>query len=76
MPEIRHYTVRQVREVKVTANSAVDAARLAEAAFVHGHLGHTTSIAADKGPEGVWGNTMSHIREIDLHVTEDRYGKS
>lgn len=76
MPEIRHYTVRQVREVKVHANSAVDAARIAAAAFEHGHLGATTSVAAGKSPDGVWGNTMSRIREIDLHVTEERYGKS
>lgn len=76
MPEVRRYTVTQIREIKVHANSAVDAARIAEAAFEHGHLGTTPSVAANKGPEGVWGNTMSRIREIDLHVTEDRYGKS
>lgn len=71
MPEMRHYIVTQVREVKVTANSIVDAGRIASAAFEHGHLGTTTSVAQGKSPEGVWGNTMSRIREIDLHVREE-----
>lgn len=72
MPEIRHYVVQQVREVKVTANSATGAALLAEAAFEHGHALGSTAIAAGKAPEGVWGNTMSRVREIDLHVVERR----
>lgn len=76
MPEIRRFIIQQVREVEVDANSVVDAARIASAAFEHGHLGTTTAVAAGKAAEGVWGNTMSRTREIDLHVTEKRYGKS
>jgi hypothetical protein len=33
MPEIRYYTVTQEREVKVSANSPVEAAQIADAAF-------------------------------------------
>lgn len=72
MPEIRHYVVQQIREVKIDANSASDAAQLAEAVFEHGHLGGSTAIAKDKAPEGVWGNATTRVREIDLHVKERR----
>lgn len=33
MPEIQYYTVTQTREVKVSAQSALDAARIASLAF-------------------------------------------
>jgi len=33
MPEIRYYTVTQEREVKVSANNVIDAARIADAVF-------------------------------------------
>jgi hypothetical protein len=36
MPEMISYTVTQTREVKVTANSMVDAIRIAEVAFDKG----------------------------------------
>jgi hypothetical protein len=33
MPEFRQFTIIQTREVKVVANSATDAARIAQLAF-------------------------------------------
>lgn len=33
MPEIRYYTVTQEREVKISANSPIDAANLADRIF-------------------------------------------
>lgn len=71
MPEIRTFIVTQTREVKVTANSAADAMLLAEAAFVHGQ-NSANGIAIGKGPEGIWGNTDSRIREVGLAVEERR----
>jgi hypothetical protein len=70
MPEIRYFVVTQTREVKVTANSAADAVLLAEAAFEHGQMNSEPSIAAGKSPEGIWGNTRSRIREIEINARE------
>lgn len=69
MPQIRHYIVRQTREVKVDANSAVDAARIADAAFSHGQ-DTNGSVAAGKGPEGIWGNTTSRVKTIKVNVKD------
>lgn len=66
MPEIRHFIVTQTRSVKVDANNATDAVRLASAAFEHGQNADF-GIARDKGPEGIWGNTSSQIKEESLH---------
>lgn len=68
MPEIVHYKVTQTREVEVAANSAADAARIAEAAFLHGQDGNH-SVAHGRGPTGIFGNTVGRIRETDLRVT-------
>lgn len=62
MPEIRYYTVRQEREVKVQANSPVEAAQIAQRAFD----GETYAL-----PEDVWGNPTSAVRDRDLVVRED-----
>lgn len=66
MPEVRYYTVTQEREVKVSANSAIDAARIANAAF---------ESAKDENPKsslaGVWGNITTNIRVRDIVVRED-----
>lgn len=59
MPEIRYYTIRQLREVKVWANSSVDAAQVANAEF----NGHDTDVA---------GRVTSPIREVEILVREDR----
>ena len=71
MPEIRRYIVTQTREVHVTANSAADAVRLADAAFEHGQ-NSDSGIARDKAPEGVWGNTESRIRTVETWAKEKR----
>ena len=70
MPEARHFKVTQTREVLVTANTAVDAARIAEAAFTHGQ-DTTGGVAYGKAPQGVWGNTNRKIREIRVEVQEE-----
>lgn len=70
MPEVRYYTVTQERQVKVTANSAVDAARIAEDAFENGQHKSEPSVASS-GIEGIWGNTRSFVRTVDIHVRED-----
>lgn len=71
MPAIRRYVVKQTREVEVTANSAVDACRIAEAAFEHGQNADG-GVARDKGPAGVWGNTDTHIRTVEVWAEEKR----
>lgn len=72
MPEIRSYTVVETREVKVTANSAEDAARIAAAAFNNGQ--HRSDPGVLEGPAGVWGNTTSRVRTIGLDVKDVTYG--
>lgn len=69
MPEMRRYKVTQVREVFVKANTATTATQIAEAAFEHGQ-NQDGSVKIGKGPEGIWGNTTSHIREIELDTKE------
>lgn len=71
MPQTKYYVVTQTREVKVTANSEVDAVRISAMALSYGQN-------ADNGirfPEsaagimqGVWGNTTSPIEVIETIV--------
>lgn len=61
MPETRYYTVRQEREVKVWANSPVDAAVVADAAFSGG----------ERTNPNASGEATSPVRERDLEVRED-----
>lgn len=63
MPETRYFTVRQVREVKVWANSPVGAAQVASAEF-----------NGNDEPNIFEGAPTGEIREIDLLVREDRPG--
>lgn len=70
MPEIIYYNVSQTREVRVRANSTIDALRLAEAAFENGQDSDDKVIDA---PEGVWGNLVSKVRECDLSATRDMF---
>ena len=72
MPEIKYYVVTETRRVEVTANDAVDAARLASAAFEHGQFETDAGIAAGKAPEGIWGNTTSKVERIALQVETTR----
>lgn len=61
MPEIRNYTVTQEREVKVSANSAIDAARIGAAIF-----------KGEDPPEDVYfGHATSPIRDRDIVARED-----
>lgn len=61
MPEVRYFIVEQTRQVKILANSPIDAGRLAQAAF--GGQVETT---------GVTGSILTPVREISLSVEEDR----
>jgi len=63
MPEIRNYVVTQTREVGVTANSLVDAIRIADAAFANGQNSDNGVI---DGPQDVWGNTRTEIKETNI----------
>lgn len=62
MAEMRYFTVRQVREVKVWANSTVGAAQVADVQF----NGENDVAKAFEGAP------TSKVREIDLLVREDR----
>jgi hypothetical protein len=59
LPELRYYTVTQEREVKVSANSPIDAAVLANRVFTD-----------TKHPEDQI-NVQTPIRERGLTVRED-----
>lgn len=69
MPEIRRYVVTQTREVRVQANSAADAGKIAAAAFANGQ---NIDAGVKNGPEGIWGNTDGRIQETSLIVNKVR----
>lgn len=71
MPQIKEYTVTQVRKVTVTANTEVDAIRIADAAFSKGQDSNGR-IKRGEGPEGVWGNTSGSIEVSEMTVKRDR----
>lgn len=75
MPEMKNYKVTQTREVYVTANKASDAVVIAQAAFEHGQMRSEPSVVAGKGPEGVWGNTVSRIEEVSISVEKKKLGE-
>lgn len=69
MPEVRYYTVTQEREVKVMANSAIDAARIADAAF----NGQTEPVHHERLgilPD-IWGHPTTPVRVRDIVTRED-----
>jgi hypothetical protein len=68
MPEAKYYDVVQTRIVKVRANDAISAAKIAEAAFENGQ---NTDNGVKNPPEGVWGNTTSRVEVIDVHIRKD-----
>lgn len=68
MPGMRYFEVTQTRKVKVVANTATDAVRIADAAFTNGQ---NTDAGVIDGPDGVWGNTTSRIRNSDLTCYEE-----
>lgn len=57
---MRYYTVVQEREVKIVANSAIDAARIADAVFEQ-----------IDPPANVWGHASTPVRVRDLVTRED-----
>jgi hypothetical protein len=58
--------------VKVDATSVIDAARIANAAFLNGQNSDNGVVPGALLSDGeVWGNTTSRIRQTDLNVTED-----
>lgn len=69
MPEMRRYTVTETRTVRVSANSAVGAARIAAVAFAEGQdsAGHLKS---KEGLGDLWGDTDTRIRVVGLEVVE------
>jgi hypothetical protein len=69
MPEIRRYTVTEIREVSVSANSAADANRIAAVAFQEGQ--NSIGGIGKAGLPDVWGNTISQVRTVALGATEE-----
>ena len=61
MPEVRYYTVTQEREVKVWANSPIEAAEIADAAF--NNKVEKDSVEAP--------HVRSPVRERSIDVRED-----
>jgi hypothetical protein len=72
MPEMINYVVSQTREVKVTANSLEDAIRIAGVAFTHGQNSDHGIKSSDYPDDmkGVWGNTRTKVREIEISGRE------
>lgn len=70
MPETRYFTVTQTREVSVRANTTSDAILLAVCAFKHGQ-GPNGRLYEHLAPEGIWGNTISEIKELSLEAQLD-----
>lgn len=70
MPAMRRYRVTETREVYVDANDLVGATRIAGAAFEHGQ-NSSYGVAQGQAPEGIWGNTVTQIRAIDMTATEE-----
>lgn len=62
MPEIRYYTVTQEREVKVWANSPIEAAQVADAAF---------NDRIQEGDQSAAPHIRSPVRERSIDVRED-----
>jgi hypothetical protein len=60
MPQVRHYTVRETREVKLWTNSAVEASVLASETF-----------AGKRSIDLVPGEITSQPRVVALDVRED-----
>lgn len=62
MPEIRYYTVTQEREVKLWANSPIEAAQIANAVFQD---------KIQEGDQSAAPHIRSPVRERSLDVRED-----
>lgn len=62
MPELRYYTVTQEREVKVSANTPIEAAEIANVIF-NGTI--------QEGDQSVAHHIVSPVRERELVARED-----
>lgn len=69
MPEMHTYICTQVRKVRVTANSAADAVKIADAGFTKGQNAGGGVI---EGPHGIWGNTEGRIEILSLKAEKIR----
>lgn len=65
MPASKNYIVTQIREVRVTANSAIDAARIGDAALDY------NANAAGVAVDGVWGKTTRGVEVTDIAAREE-----
>ena len=73
MPEMRNFVVTETRKVKVSANNAIDAARIANKAFEEGQ-NSDYGLKDKDGLRGIWGDTDERIRQTDIRVQERTYG--
>lgn len=71
MPIIKSYVVSETREVRVHANNAVDAVRIAGVAFAKGQNSDYGVKAGDE-VQGVWGNTSTRIETVSINADEVR----
>jgi hypothetical protein len=63
VPESKHYIVTQTRRVKVTANTPLDAGKLAEDAFE----GKATSTT-----DGPWGYVTDKVEVTEFNIEKER----
>lgn len=69
MPEIQYYEVEQTRTVKVTANSAAEAATIASEGFDKGFVDYKAGTESSD-PE-IWGRTIGEITVTNLNVRKE-----
>lgn len=68
MPELRRFKIVQTREVEVTANSSCNALLIATVAFENGQTSDNAQIDKYDVLGGVYGTTLSPIKEISIEV--------
>lgn len=71
MPEIKYYTVKQTRMVRVRANNAMDATLIAKVAFEKGQDANGL-IDPAMLPFPIYGNTTSGVQETGLDTELER----
>jgi hypothetical protein len=64
MPENRYFTVREAREVRVSASNMIDAMKVAQAAFR----------GEDHDFRDIGGMVRDPVRDVQLDIKEDGYG--
>jgi hypothetical protein len=68
MPAIKYYEVEQTRTIKVSANSIVDAIRVAAEAFDAPKNNEDRLATA---PDGIFGNVHGYVEVTRLDVTKE-----